>query len=33
MTKALLTTLGLALCAPLAFGQTPKPDVIANLHH
>ena len=32
MTKALLTTLGLALCAPVAFAQTPKPDVITHLN-
>jgi hypothetical protein len=32
MTKALLTTLGLALCAPVAFAQTPKPEVITHLN-
>lgn len=32
MTKALLTTLGLALCAPVALAQTPKPEVISHLN-
>jgi len=32
MTKALLTTLGFALCAPVALAQTPKPEVITHLH-
>ncbi len=32
MTKALLTTLGFALCAPVAFAQTPKPDVISHVN-
>ena len=32
MTKALLTTLGFALCAPIAIAQTPKPEVISHLN-
>ncbi len=32
MTKPLLTALGVALCAPVAFAQTPKPEVITHLN-
>lgn len=32
MTKSLITALGLALCAPAVFAQTPKPEVITHLH-
>lgn len=32
MTKVLLTTLGFALCAPVALAQTPKPEVISHLN-
>lgn len=32
MTKPLLTALGFALCAPVAFAQTPKPEVITHLN-
>lgn len=32
MTKPLITALGLALCAPAVFAQTPKPEVITHLH-
>ena len=32
MTKASLTALGFALCAPVALAQTPKPEVISHLN-
>ncbi len=32
MTKPLLTALGLALCAPAVFAQTPKPEVVTHLN-
>lgn len=32
MTKVLLTTLGFALCVPVALAQTPKPEVISHLN-
>ncbi|KJH80124.1 hypothetical protein UF78_17910 [Stutzerimonas stutzeri] len=32
MTKPLLIACGLALCAPMAFAQTPKPEVITHLN-
>lgn len=32
MTKPLLTALGIAFCAPVAFAQTPKPEVITHLN-
>lgn len=32
MTKPSLTALGFALCAPVAFAQTPKPEVITHLN-
>lgn len=32
MTKPLITALGLALCAPAVFAQTPKPEVITHLN-
>ncbi len=32
MTKPLLIACGIALCAPMAFAQTPKPEVITHLN-
>jgi len=32
MSKQLFLTCGLALCAPLAFAQTPPPEVVTHLN-
>lgn len=32
MTKLLFAACGLALCAPVTFAETPKPEIIAHLN-